>query len=157
MSDSPPSKPLPLVKHAFSFREPREFAISSDKPSKTRQEFAQECDINTIMGRYAVTGVLDYVNKHQPTFEDVSALDFTTAMETVAAARSAFYDLPANVRDRFDNEPAFMLGFLENPQNRKEAEELGLVKRAETPIPATSQTTPLPTPQQPTQTSSAAS
>lgn len=150
------SKPLPLVKHAFSYREPQEFAIKSDKPSKTRQEFANECDINTIMGRYAVTGVLDYVNKHQPTFEDVSSLDFTNAMQTVAAARSAFYDLPASVRDRFDNEPAFMLGFLENPQNREEAIELGLVKRAETPIPAPAQTSPLPTPIPPSQTPPAA-
>jgi len=157
MSNSPPSKPLPLVKHAFSYREPLEFAIKSDKPSKTRQEFASECDINVIMKRYAVTGVLDFVNQREASFEDVSELDFTSAMQTVAAARSAFFDLPASVRDRFDNEPAFMLGFLENPENRKEAEALGLVKPAETPKSAPPAQGPLPTPPQPSTTPPAAS
>jgi hypothetical protein len=42
--------------------------------------------------------------------------------------------LPANIRSRFDNDPAKLIDFMENPANREEAESLGLVNKSE-PVP----------------------
>ena len=116
-----------IVRHAFSGHDPREYAISSDKPSLTRQEFAQECDINVILARYQASGEIDFLNKHAPKYMDTTAVDFQTAMETVANAQSAFNDLPSHVRDRFKNDPAQLLDFVHNEANRDEAIKLGLI------------------------------
>jgi hypothetical protein len=36
--------------------------------------------------------------------------------------------LPADIRTQFDNNPANLIGFLNNPANKTEAEKLGLLK-----------------------------
>lgn len=116
-----------IVRHAFSGHDPREYAITSDKPSLTRQEFAQECDINVILARYQASGEIDFLNKHAPQYMDTTAVDFQTAMETVANAQSAFNDLPSHIRDRFENDPAKLLDFVHKDANREEAIKLGLI------------------------------
>lgn len=95
---------------------------------KTDQSARDECDINTIMARYARTGVLPAARDAIAQYADVSALDFQQAQLLVAGAMSAFEELPSELRSRFGNEPAALLGFLENPANRAEAIKLGLVK-----------------------------
>lgn len=116
-----------VIRHAFSGHEPREYAITSDKPSLTRQEFKEECDINVILARYQASGEIDFLNKHAPQYMDTTAVDFQTAMETVANAQSAFNDLPSHVRDRFQNDPAQLLDFVHQDANREEAIKLGLI------------------------------
>ncbi len=98
------------------------------KLSKTKQSFKDETDINTIMARFQRTGMLEFVNKHEPQYGDVTAIDFQTSMERVATSREMFADLPSKVRDRFNNDPAELLEFLDNPENRDEAVLLGLAK-----------------------------
>jgi len=93
----------------------------------TQQEFKDETDINTIMARYLKTGQVDFVNKHQPQYGDVSAVDFQTAMETVAVGRSMFADLPAAIRERFHNSPAEFLEFINDDKNAQEAAKMGLL------------------------------
>ncbi len=98
--------------------------------SRTKQSFKDETDINAIMARFQTTGMLEFVNKHEPQYGDVTAIDFQTSMQSVARARELFADLPSKVRDRFNNDPAELLEFLDNPDNREEAVLLGLAKRA---------------------------
>lgn len=116
-----------IVRHAFSGRGPREYAITSDKPSLTRQEFKDECDINVILARFQASGEIDFLNKHAPQYMDTTAIDFQTAMQTVASAQSAFNDLPSHIRDRFQNDPAQLLDFVHKEANRDEAIKLGLI------------------------------
>ncbi len=80
------------------------------------------------MARFVKTGMIDFVNKHEPQYGDVTALDFQSSMERVATSREMFADLPAKVRDRFNNDPAELLQFLEDPRNKAEAVLLGLAK-----------------------------
>lgn len=98
---------------------------------RTRQSFAAECDINNIMARYMKTGALEHVARVVPRFGDVTGQDFQQAMDLVANARSAFEDLPSALRSRFDNDPAMLLEFMQDPENRAEAVKLGLVRKEE--------------------------
>lgn len=108
---------------------PKQFGKSGVKRS-----FAQRADINDIVARYRRTGVLDYTSRVQGVFADVSGMgDFRTACDKVVRLREAFESLPAIVRTRFNNDPANMVEFLRNTENREEAIKLGLVKKPEAP------------------------
>ena len=103
----------------------------SVEPSQAKQSFRDECDINNIMARYAVTGLLgDDLNDRQGLFADVaSSVDYHTAQNIVLQAREVFNELPLAVRKRFAD-PGELLAFIEDPRNLSEAIELGLVSKA---------------------------
>lgn len=94
--------------------------------SRTKQSFSDETNINNIMANFIKTGLLEYVNKHEPQYGDVSGLDFQTAMNTVALGREMFDELPASIRERFSNDPARFLDFVDDPANDEEAIKLGI-------------------------------
>lgn len=94
---------------------------------RTKRSFKDECDINVIMRRYAQTGVIEHVSRREPVYADVTGHDYQTAMDVLANARTAFAELPARIRDRFDNDPQKMLEFVHNDDNLAEARELGLL------------------------------
>lgn len=97
-------------------------------PGRTKQSFKAECDINQIMARFRKTGTVDFTNKHEPRYGDVTAFEYQSAVCTVAAAKSMFNDMPSHLRARFENEPARFLAFVNDERNRAEAEQLGLLK-----------------------------
>lgn len=100
-------------------------------PSMTKQSFKDEADINVIMRRYEASGILPGSERMADArYMDVTGADFEAAMIVVASAKTAFAEMPAKLRDRFGNDPAELLAFLENPKNLEEARELGLVERA---------------------------
>lgn len=96
---------------------------------KTKQEFKDDCDINVILARFRNSGALEHINRRKAQFADctVSAYDFQHAMDVLADAKSAFQNLPAALRDRFDNDPAELLAFVEDDDNQAEAGDLGLL------------------------------
>lgn len=97
-------------------------------PSRTKQSFKDECDINTIMRRYQSTGILpDLMNQKNPQFLDVTGIDYQEAMQTVAEAHSLFQELPSRIRNRFKNDPAEFLAFTSDEKNRQELAEMGLL------------------------------
>lgn len=120
-------------------------SLSCKGPGRTKQAHKDECDINKILDRYRKTGVLDFAAKHEPQYGDVTAVDFQEAQFTVAKAMGMFADLPAHVRNRFSNKPGEFLRFVQNPDNRAEAQELGLLKVKE-PVAAPVAPVPAPTP-----------
>lgn len=100
---------------------------------RTKQSFKDECDINVILRRYAATGQLDHLNLRTPLYGEIQPVDFQQAMGLVVEARAMFQALPAEVRDRFQNDPAKLLAFVSDEKNRPEAERLGLVVKKSTP------------------------
>lgn len=88
----------------------------------------EETDINTIVRRFGLTGELpgDYQPPMSGDFVDV--VDYQTAMNAVLAADRAFYEMPADLRTRFDNNPQKLMTFLDDPGNADEARKLGLLK-----------------------------
>lgn len=97
-------------------------------PGRTRQSEAKACDINNIISRYKKTGVLPPASR-QGLFMDVSQVgDYREAVTRVNMAQTAFMQLPAKVRSKFDNDPALFLDFCSDPGNREEMVELGLIE-----------------------------
>lgn len=96
--------------------------------SKTRQSFKEECDINNILKQYIRTGVLTFTNKHAPQYGDFPAYDLKEALQVVKDANAMFADMPAVLRKRFNNNPEEFLEFIQSPDNRAEAEILGLIE-----------------------------
>lgn len=99
------------------------------KNGKTRQEMLKECDINQVMKRFKKTGNLPDMIKLNPNFGDFSNVgDYHTALNTVIKAENQFNNLSAEIRKRFNNNPAEFLEFTANPENIPEMEKLGLLR-----------------------------
>lgn len=97
--------------------------------SMTQQSFKDECDINVLMSRYMKTGILpENINQAAGQFLDCDVQDFQYAMQLVAGAQSLFNNLPSSIRNRFDNDPARLLAFVSDDNNRAEAHKLGLLR-----------------------------
>lgn len=106
--------------------------VSFEAPTMAQQHFKDECDVNLILKKFQVTGVLDHVRDGAPQFGDFSNVsDYLTAQNILIEAQDSFDSLPASLRKRFDNNPVAMLEFLQDDNNRKEAESLGLINKLE--------------------------
>lgn len=106
----------------------------------TQQSFAKDADINNIMAKYAVSGVLvDPLNVdsgRRPRFGDFSDLvDYPTLVSRINQAQADFMTLPSDVRAKFSNSVEECLNFIAEPANVREAVKLGLLP--ESMIPAT--------------------
>jgi len=100
-----------------------------EEPTRAQQHHKDECDINVILERFGKTGQVP-VNAISGTYGDFSGVhDYHTALNTLIAAESEFEALPANIRKQFANEPARLIDFLNDPANKDQAIELGLVNR----------------------------
>lgn len=100
------------------------------EPSLAQQQFAEECDINTIVRRFGLTGELpkDLVVPQSGDFTEV--VDYHTAMNIVRKADESFMEMPAEVRSKFNNDPQRFLEFVYDPTNQDEARKLGIAKAA---------------------------
>lgn len=106
------------------------------EPSLTRQEFAEECDINTIMARYEASGAISHVNRAEPMFLDTTGYpDLQGAMDQFREASLAFAALPAVVRREFDNDPQKFVDFAADPENVGRMREWGLAAPEKLPDP----------------------
>lgn len=99
-----------------------------------QQQFKDECDINTIVKRFGLTGELPNGINMPQSGDFTNVTDFHTAMNLVKQAEDAFLQIPADIRARFDHDPGQVLAFLNDSNNRDEAIKLGFIpKPAETP------------------------
>lgn len=113
----------------FNASEFNNVGLVCESPSLTEQQFKDECDINSIIARYKVTGLLgDPMDNREPVYADCSSIpDLLTAQNFIIQANCEFMALPSSIRKRFDNSPVSMLQFLQDPNNREEAIQLGLL------------------------------
>lgn len=129
------TNPNPLFITAYG---PKKRALLHFPPTegRTKQSHKDECDINRIMARSMLNGgVIDFVNKYEMQYADVTAVDYQEAMNQVALAQSMFHDLPSQIRNRFENRPELFLDFVQNPANKAEAHALGLLRPDYDPNP----------------------
>lgn len=119
-----------FVRSAYNYDRDKESELSGlscGDPSRAQQQFAEECDINTIVRRFGLTGQMP-VGLRVPSYSDFEGVfDFHSAMNAVNTARESFYSMPAHVRARFHNDPQDFLEFCHDEANRDEAVKLGLV------------------------------
>lgn len=92
----------------------------------TQQSFKDDADINVIAKRWGITGeVPDMV--YRPTIDEfVDIMDYRSALDAIMRADEAFAALPAEVRSRFDNDPAKFVDFTSDEKNLDEMRKMGL-------------------------------
>lgn len=124
----------PFIRSAYNYDTDtvsNETGLLCPEPTLAQQQFAEECDINFIAERYGLTGEMPQV-LDMPRYGNFEGIfDFQTAQNAVVEAKQQFMTLPAKMRARFNNDPQQLLEFLEDPENRKEAEFLGLITTPE--------------------------
>lgn len=135
-----PVNVLPVIVPEGCFLDPRFHSIESNPEvwkSITKQSFADEVDINKIVDGFMKSGFLPQ-RAGSPFYGDVSDIsDYQDCLNKVIEAQGLFNSMPANIRDRFNNDPAALIAFLDNPANLDEAVSLGMVvKRPVEPVEA---------------------
>ncbi len=99
----------------------------------TEQAHKDACDVNKIVRKYDKTGLISHVSKIEAQFGDVTGVDFKDAMDLITNANFMFDQLPADIRKRFNNDPRYLLTFMEDENNRDEAIALGIIDARWTP------------------------
>lgn len=101
--------------------------IDKFSPSLTKQSMKDECDLNIILKKYQSTGILPDMIKTDPQYGDFSAVpDYQSALDIINKAELQFSSLEAQVRIRFQNDPAEFLAFATDPKNSEELIKMGL-------------------------------
>lgn len=107
--------------------------------SLTEQAHAPDADLNVMIKRMnvkdgatlpAAASVTD--PKYYGDFD--TETDLRTALETTRTAQEHFNQLPADIRNKFNNDPAALWAFVNDATNDEESIKLGLLKRL-TPQP----------------------
>lgn len=139
----------PFVRSPYNYdrdKVSRETSYVSDEPSMTVQSSKDECDINTIVKRFGLTGTMPAA-MIPPSYADYEGIfDFHTAMNAVREAGESFMLMPADVRAEFQNDPQRFLAFCSDSKNLPRMRELGLaipeVKVDTTPVVSVNEVKP---------------
>src|SRR3954470_18944840 len=98
----------PQAFYDFNKRDQVYPAVMPGGPSLTRQEFAEECDINNLMKRYENRDIGAIMRAAgEPSYVDFTEMprDLLGYMQLMQDAERSFMTLPATVRREFDNDP----------------------------------------------------
>ena len=97
--------------------------------SLTEQHHKDDCDIHTILRRFVATGVLPVLDS-SPVYGDFSNVQsYQEAQNLIARINEYFKSLPSRFRERFGNDISKFIDFVNDPSNRKECQELGLIEK----------------------------
>lgn len=119
-----------------SWHRNKRYGVDFVKPSRTKQEWTEECDINVLMKRFEKTGVLSHVARTPPRYLDLTSVpDLQSAMNTMSEAREAFMHLPAAIRATFDNDPVAFVDFASKPENIEQMRKWKLAPEPEVEAP----------------------
>lgn len=114
----------------MSSKEHRDQKLDYTKdPVKTVQYFKDELDINKIVANM-MKGKEPPMYQGELFYGDVS--DFSNLQEAfikTQEARDLFMQYPADLREKFENDPVKFVEFLEDPKNLDSAIEMGLAEK----------------------------
>lgn len=94
--------------------------------TRTQQQFKEECDINTIVRKFGLTGQLPQNLKVPMTGDFTGVYDYQTALNQLLEADDAFMAMPADIRERFGNDAGRFVDFVSDEKNVKQCREWGL-------------------------------
>lgn len=90
----------------------------------------EECDINTLVKRFGITGEVPQLERLPVQADFVGITDYHTAMNKLIEADSAFMELPADLRARFEHDAGKFVAFCSDEKNLDELRKLGLAAPA---------------------------
>ncbi|UDN67685.1 internal scaffolding protein [robinz microvirus RP_94] len=144
----------PFLRSAFNYDRNAasvDTGLLCDDGTRTQQQFAEECDINTIVERFGLTGELPQSASIPFNADFDESVDFRTCLDLMREAERTFMLYPAEIRARFQNDPTRFVDFVSDPLNVSQVKEWGL-GRAESPLPAPIEVRVIPTPPDPAPT-----
>lgn len=112
-------------------------SLACSDATRAQQNFKDECDINTIVRNFGVTGTLP-TNVRTPINADfIDVMDYQTSLNLMIEAEKAFMQMPSDVRKEFQNDPGKFVEFASDSKNLDRCRELGLAppKAKEPEIP----------------------
>lgn len=110
--------------------------ITTPGGSRTHQSFKDECDINNIVRKAHQNGFFGHVSKAVPQFGDFTEVpDYQSALNMVIDAKQKFLEIPARIREKFDNDPNKFIEFVSNPANGDQLVAWGLATKREAAKP----------------------
>lgn len=105
--------------------------------TKCMKSFAKAADINNIMKKYKQTGLLvdpSILKDRQPYYGDFSSgTDFLDVVNKITIVKNIFNRLSSDLRNRFQNDPANFIDFVNDPKNLDECIKLKLLPKEFSP------------------------
>lgn len=96
------------------------------KGSRVEQHHRDKVNINSIMKKYYKTGMLE--QRSGARYGDFTSFEsFHDAQDRILQATDEFMELPSDIRAMFDNDPAMLVEFINDPANEEQARNLGLI------------------------------
>lgn len=91
-------------------------AVSVDTGDLTlvQQHFKDEVDVNAIVRRFGLVPQLPAWNRQGVYGDFTGVTDFDSAVERIRSTEEAFMRLPAEVRDKFANDPAELVRYAQS-------------------------------------------
>lgn len=121
------------IRSLYDEHDPSFYGSVPEGESMTQQQFKDSCDINKLIARHAQTGFYYdpfkdmQLNSRQAMYGDFSdVLDYRSSLDAVNRVQEAFMELSAEIRHRFEHDPAKFLEFIMDPSNAEEARKIGL-------------------------------
>ena len=114
----------------------RVYGYEPGMPSRAKQEFKGESDVNNIVAMYKKGSPLP-LQIRQGQFADVTQLgDYKTAVDALLEAEQVWATLPQTVKTAAGGTVASFLDFVNDPANADQLIELGLVAGPDVPAEA---------------------
>jgi phage internal scaffolding protein len=138
------------IRSAYTARERKGFETVGE--SLTQQHLKDETDIRNIINRYDRTGLISHVARGVAQYGDYSEInEYREALDLVNNANEAFMQIPAEIREKFNNDAGDFFEFATDPNNIEEMREMGLAEPAQVdadvPSPSASPAEEAPAPQ----------
>jgi len=107
----------------------KRFQIKFDQnDGRTQQHQKDECDINLIIKKHSPEQIAQIAAENQGNYGDATSIDYHAAQNIITTANTMFEELPSDIRNQFDNDPAIFLDFTSNESNHEQMVEMGLAK-----------------------------
>lgn len=84
---------------------------------RTKQTFKDETDVNRILAKFQVSGVISHKAKFLPSYGDFAEFDFLETQNVLNRGNGIFAALPSEVRREFGESPARFFKFVNDPAN----------------------------------------
>jgi len=106
--------------------------VETGSVSPVQQHFGDEVDINTIVRRFGMTGQMPS-GVPGGVYGDFTGIeDYESARDAVDRAQAGFMALPADVREKFGNDPGMLIAYAQGvPFEQLEAELRGEASNVE--------------------------
>lgn len=103
--------------------------INPGTDTRTQQQFKDDTNVGNIVRKFQNYGQLPIGHEKTPLYLDHTQFgDFTEMLNQVTQVQQSFDNYSSKMRARFENSPQKLLEYLADPENHKEAIELGIIQ-----------------------------